>query len=50
MAASVTGYNHTQLSITTFSINGGGGSMGGSSCCVLLPEKWSPHLVARVKW
>ncbi|OBU05278.1 hypothetical protein AYY16_19325 [Morganella psychrotolerans] len=24
--------------------------MGGSSCCVLLPEKWSPHLVARVKW
>ncbi|KAA8713590.1 DUF3304 domain-containing protein [Morganella psychrotolerans] len=50
LAASVTGFNHTQYEIARFSINGGGGSMGGSSCCVLLPEKWSPHLVAKVKW
>lgn len=50
LGAGLQGYNHTQYSITGFSINEGYGSIGGTVCCVMLPEKWRPNLVAHIKW
>ncbi|ELX8379040.1 DUF3304 domain-containing protein [Providencia vermicola] len=50
MAAGLSGYNHTQGSITSFSVNGSSASVGGVQCCVLLPAKWAPGLQARIKW
>ena len=50
MAAGLSGFNHTQGSITSFSVNGSSASVGGVQCCVLLPAKWAPGLHARIKW
>ncbi|WYW98175.1 DUF3304 domain-containing protein [Proteus vulgaris] len=50
LGAGLQGYNHTQYSITAFSINEGYGSIGGTVCCVMLPEKWRPNLIAHIKW
>ena len=55
--SSIVGYNYTIEGIQEFSVNGAwGGNMsvgaGGGSrvCCVVLPKKWSPGLLATVKW
>ncbi|HEK1721343.1 TPA: DUF3304 domain-containing protein [Proteus mirabilis] len=50
LAAGIQGFNHTQYSITGFTINEGYGSIGGTVCCVLLPEQWRPDLVAHIEW
>ncbi|HEK0737247.1 TPA: DUF3304 domain-containing protein, partial [Proteus mirabilis] len=50
LAAGIQGFNHTQYSITGFTINEGYGSIGGTVCCVLLPEQWRPNLVAHIEW
>ncbi|QIF95029.1 DUF3304 domain-containing protein [Proteus vulgaris] len=50
LGAGLQGYNHTQYSITAFSINEGYGSIGGTVCCVMIPEKWRPNLIAHIKW
>ncbi|MGA3696267.1 DUF3304 domain-containing protein, partial [Enterobacteriaceae bacterium TYF_5] len=50
LGAGLQGYNHTQYSITGFSINEGYGSIGGTVCCVMIPEKWRPNLIAHIKW
>ncbi|MDD9341323.1 MAG: DUF3304 domain-containing protein [Providencia heimbachae] len=50
MTAGLSGFNHTQGSITSFSINGAGASIGGVQCCIMLPAKWSPKLTAKVEW
>ncbi|WP_109391952.1 DUF3304 domain-containing protein [Proteus cibi] len=50
LGAGLQGYNHTQYSITAFSINEGYGSIGGTVCCVMIPEKWRPNLIAHIQW
>ncbi|SUC18946.1 Protein of uncharacterised function (DUF3304) [Proteus vulgaris] len=50
LGAGLQGYNHTQYSITAFSINEGYGSIGGTVCCVMIPEKWQPNLIAYIQW
>ncbi|WP_193017600.1 DUF3304 domain-containing protein [Proteus sp. FME41] len=50
LGAGLQGYNHTQYSITGFSINEGYGSIGGTVCCVMIPEKWRPNLIAHIQW
>ncbi|HBC5916929.1 TPA: DUF3304 domain-containing protein [Proteus mirabilis] len=50
LAAGIQGFNHTQYSVTGFTINEGYGSIGGTVCCVLLPEQWRPDLVAHIEW
>ncbi|NML29372.1 DUF3304 domain-containing protein [Paraburkholderia antibiotica] len=56
MGLDVVGYNHTDNSIGSFSVNGQGGSFlarheeGGSACCVSLPAKYTPGLTVTVTW
>ncbi|WP_095848933.1 DUF3304 domain-containing protein [Gibbsiella quercinecans] len=42
--------NHTLKGINSYSVNGYGGTMTGNSCCIMLPEKWTPDLKARIEW
>ncbi len=49
-AGDVRGYNHTSQGINRFTVNGYGGGVRGNTCCILLPDKWSPGLKARVEW
>ncbi len=52
----VTGYNHTQRSITFSVSNQAGGYLsphtggGSTSCCVSLPAKWRPGTKVFVSW
>ncbi|MBB3255534.1 hypothetical protein F4827_000259 [Paraburkholderia bannensis] len=57
MGLDVVGYNHTDNSIGSFSVNGQGGSFlarheggGGFTCCVTLPAKYTPGLAVTVTW
>ncbi|MCE1208760.1 MAG: DUF3304 domain-containing protein [Spirochaetia bacterium] len=50
-------YNHTDNSIVSIIINGEGGILdatahgeGGGVCCVVLPKRWRPGLMVKVKW
>ncbi|MCE1241381.1 MAG: DUF3304 domain-containing protein [Azonexaceae bacterium] len=50
-------YNHTDNSIVSIVINGEGGILdatahgeGGGVCCVVLPKRWRPGLMVKVKW
>jgi len=50
-AGDLSGINHMADSgINSFSVNGYGGAMTGNTCCIMLPEKWTPELKARIKW
>jgi hypothetical protein len=54
---SIVGYNHTDIYIPSFNVNGGGGSnsfahSGGGSivCCIEIPKEWKPGLNAKIRW
>lgn len=50
-AGNLSGINHMADSgVNSFSVNGYGGTLTGNSCCIMLPEKWTPDLKARVEW
>ncbi|WP_230474295.1 DUF3304 domain-containing protein [Gibbsiella quercinecans] len=50
-AGDLSGINHMADSgINSFSVNGYGGTLTGNSCCIILPEKWTTGLKARVEW
>jgi len=50
-AGDLSGINHMADSgVNSFSVNGYGGAMAGNTCCIMLPEKWTPELKARIQW
>jgi len=50
-AGDLSGINHMADSgVNSFSVNGYGGAMTGNTCCIMLPEKWTPELKARIQW
>ena len=56
-SSQITGYNHTDSTIASFSVNGvwGGNATlhsggGSSTCCLQLPEPWHPGLSVKVSW
>ncbi|WP_264273041.1 DUF3304 domain-containing protein [Duffyella gerundensis] len=55
-AGDIRGINHMPYVINSMNVNGFGGpnmgayGEGGGYCCILLPDKWSPGLKARVEW
>ncbi|WP_455852931.1 DUF3304 domain-containing protein [Pantoea endophytica] len=50
-AGNLSGINHMADSgVNSFSVNGYGGTLTGNSCCIMLPEKWTPELKARIEW
>jgi hypothetical protein len=57
MGLDVVGYNHTDHSIGSFSVNGRGGSFlmshkggGGFVCCVSIPRIYKPGMTVTVRW
>ncbi|WP_455845679.1 DUF3304 domain-containing protein [Pantoea agglomerans] len=50
-AGDLSGINHMADSgVNSFSVNGYGGRLTGNTCCIMLPEKWTPELKARIQW
>ena len=55
-SSQITGYNHTDKTIGTFSVNGiWGGSVwphsnGGDACCLQLPLPWPSDLKVKIDW
>jgi hypothetical protein len=56
-SSQITGYNHTDSTIASFSVNGvwGGNATphtggGSSTCCLQLPEPWHSGLSVKVSW
>ena len=56
-SSQITGYNHTDNTIASFSVNGvwGGNATphsggGSSTCCLQLPEPWHAGLSVKVSW
>lgn len=57
ISVSMVGYNHTDVGIYAFEINGRGGPNiwphegGGSfTCCVTVPRVYKPGMTAKVRW
>ena len=48
--ANLTGVNHTQKEITSFTANGYRGQVGGYTCCVMLPDKWVSGMKVNIEW
>ncbi|AMO82044.1 DUF3304 domain-containing protein [Obesumbacterium proteus] len=48
--ANLTGANHTQKEITSFTANGYRGQVGGYTCCVMLPDKWVSGMKVNIEW
>ncbi|WP_336777291.1 DUF3304 domain-containing protein [Pantoea sp. USHLN256] len=50
-AGDLSGINHMADSgVNSFSVNGYGGRLTGNTCCIMLPEKWTPEIKARIEW
>lgn len=56
-ASAIHGINHTDLSISQFSVNGRSGidvigpfQGGGGGCCYVVPKHWQPGMTVAVDW
>lgn len=54
----IVGYNHTDVTIIQFLINGGNGDSalrphqggGSTSCCAMIPDHWHPGMTVEISW